>query len=260
MSHNIEDFDGAKPDREGDVSITVSNLTDVDLSSVSTSHVLKYNGTQWVSEPATQYLLIGEGASYPYTSSHSGTAIGNANHRIKIYAENPINTIVGATVSYQTGVSVGDLVQNGKYVIASVGTTDFTTYGASANTVGTVFTANTSSPSSAGTGTVDTYWANSITLPAGTYIVQAQAVAKHDLSSAYLNYTVEIASNSYDITPNAETGPGNLYGASSTACGTVTFTSSTEINLNTISSNGMHPNSAQEDLCSKFNYLYVRKL
>ena len=260
MSHNIEDFDGAKPNREGDVSITVSNLTDVDLSSVSTSHVLKYNGTQWVSEPATQYMLIGEGASYPYSSSHSGTNIGTNNHRIKIYTENPINTIVGATIGYQTGIGVGNLIQNGKYVIASVGTTDFTTYGASANTVGTVFTANTSSPSNAGDGTVDTYWANSVVLPAGTYIVQAQAVAKHDSSSAYLNYCVEIASNSNPITPNAETGPGNQYGASSTACGTVTFTSSTEIHLNVVDHSGLHNNGSQEDLCSKFNYLYVRKL
>ena len=259
MSHNIEDFDGAKPDREGDVSITVSNLTDVDLSSVSTSHVLKYNGTQWVSEPATQYLLIGEGVSgVNYNLSHSSSNPGTTDHILKVYAENPINTISNATFTYSDNINASDMISGGKYVITTTGTTDFTTLGASSSNVGTSFTYNGSAVS--GTGVVRTHWVEEVNLPAGTYFIQAQAVAKESSSGSYLTYEVERTNGSNRVTPRAETGTGNQYGASSTACGTVTFTSSDSIRIVTVSSSNIATTANQTDECSRFNYIYIRKL
>lgn len=258
MSHNIEDFDGSKPDREGDVSIAVSNLSDVDLSSVSTSHVLKYNGTQWVSEPATQFIMIGEGISgVNYSLSHSDTNPSTANHKLKVYSENPINTITGATFSYKDSISATSMISGGKYVITSAGTTDFTTLGASSSSVGTSFTYNGSTAS--GTGVVRTNWIKEVNLPAGTYFIQAQAVVKESTSGSYLTYELE-KSNSGAISPRAETGSGNQYGASSTACGTVTFTSSDSVRMVTVSSSNIQTTALQTDECSKYNYIYIRKL
>ena len=261
MSHNIEDFDGSKPDREGDVSITVTNLTDVDLSSVSTSHVLKYNGTQWVSEPATQYLIIGEGISgVNYDTSHANNNPSTANHILRVYSENPINTISGATFTYSDNIAASSMINGAKYIITSAGTTDFTAIGSSSNNVGTSFTYSGDTGAASGTGVVRTNWIEEINLPAGTYFIQAQAVVKESTSNSYLTYEVEKTSNSARITPRAETGSGNQYGASSTACGTVTFTSSDAIRMVTVFSQNLATTANQTDECSKYNYIFVRKL
>lgn len=61
-----------------------------------------------------------------------------------------VYTIIGDA---PTSVAAGALVTGTEYVITSVGTTDFTTAGASANTVGTVFVAT---GTALGNGTVDT--------------------------------------------------------------------------------------------------------
>jgi len=67
------------------------------------------------------------------------------------YAVGDILRIPGINVGAQT-IPATSILNGTAYTITSVGTTDFTLYGASANTVGTSFTANSVAP--AGTGTV----------------------------------------------------------------------------------------------------------
>tara|TARA_B100000927_G_scaffold206853_1_gene167939 strand:- start:8417 stop:9196 length:780 start_codon:yes stop_codon:yes gene_type:complete len=259
MSHHTEKFNGASPNREGNVSISVSNLGDVNLSSVASTHVLKWDGSQWVSEPATQYFLVGEGIdSVNYNTSHSNNNPGTTNHILKFYSENPINTISNSTIIYEDSIDATEMIEGAKYVITTVGTTDFTALGASANSVGTSFTKNSTSAS--GNGVVRTNWVKSITLPAGTYTVSSQVVATETGSGSYLSYEVERTSDSNRVTPRAETGSGNLYGASGTCFGTFTLSSSDTIRVVTTASNNIATTANQTDHMSKFNYLLIRKL
>lgn len=259
MSHNTEKFNGASPDRQGSVSISVSNLGDVNLSSIDSTHVLKWNGSQWVSEPATQYFLVGEGIdSVNYNTSHSDNNPSATNHILKFYSENPINTISNSTILYKDSINATAMIEGAKYVITTVGTTDFTALGASANSVGVSFTKN--STSAAGNGVVRTKWVKGVTLPSGTYSVSAQVVATESSSGSYLSYEVEKTSNSNKVTPNAETGSGNLYGASGTCFGTFTLTSSDTIQVVTTNSSNIATASNQTDHMSKFNYLLIRKM
>ena len=80
--------------------------------------------------------------SYNVTVSYAGAG----------YAVNDTLRIPGSYISAPT-IAATSMVQGVTYTIASIGTTNFITYGASANTVGVSFTANATTP--AGTGTVN---------------------------------------------------------------------------------------------------------
>jgi len=71
------------------------------------------------------------------------TALGTGTGGAGTYTVNTSQTVSSTTIS---GQPVGNLAVGYKYTIVSIGTTDFTAFGASANTVGVVFTAT-------GTGT-----------------------------------------------------------------------------------------------------------
>jgi hypothetical protein len=71
------------------------------------------------------------------------TALGTGTGGAGTYTVSASQTVASTTIS---GQPVGNLAVGYKYTIVSVGTTDFTAFGASANTVGVVFTAT-------GTGT-----------------------------------------------------------------------------------------------------------
>ena len=68
------------------------------------------------------------------------------------YTVSASQTVASTTIS---GQPVGNLAVGYKYTIVSVGTTDFTAFGASANTVGVVFTAT---GTGTGTGTASKTW------------------------------------------------------------------------------------------------------
>jgi hypothetical protein len=71
------------------------------------------------------------------------TALGTGTGGVGTYTVSASQTVASTTIS---GQPVGNLAVGYKYTIVSIGTTDFTAFGASANTVGVVFTAT-------GTGT-----------------------------------------------------------------------------------------------------------
>ena len=81
-----------------------------------------------------------------------GGSSTDANATFRKYTYSISSTTNSVTGSSDTVVSAGSFVVGHKYTIKTVGTTDFTTIGASANTVGTVFTAT-----GAGSGTGDAY-------------------------------------------------------------------------------------------------------
>jgi hypothetical protein len=91
---------------------------------------------------ATFNITPSSTGSYTVTVSYAGTG----------YAVNNILRIPGSYISAPT-LAATAMVQGVTYTIASVGTTDYTLYGASANSIGVSFTANSTIP--AGTGTVN---------------------------------------------------------------------------------------------------------
>lgn len=81
-----------------------------------------------------------------------GGSSTDANATFRKYTYSVSSTTNSITGSSDTVVSAGSFIVGYKYTIKTVGTTDFTAIGASANTVGTVFTAT-----GAGSGTGDAY-------------------------------------------------------------------------------------------------------
>jgi len=80
------------------------------------------------------------------------TALGTGTGGVGTYTLNQSMTVASTTI---TGQPVGNLAIGSKYTIVSAGTTDFTTFGAANNTVGTVFTAT---GNGTGTGTASKTW------------------------------------------------------------------------------------------------------
>lgn len=106
MSHNKIKVAGQEPNAEGEITVSLNNLSSVNLGSPSTDHVLKYDGSEWVtgSAPAgaEAYILLGQGESRDY--NHSGASSVDAlNTAIHLYDTSPLNTISGATINAVSG-------------------------------------------------------------------------------------------------------------------------------------------------------------
>lgn len=80
------------------------------------------------------------------------TALGTGTGGVGTYTVSTSQTVASTTIS---GQPVGNLAVGYKYTIVSIGTTDFTAFGASANTIGVVFTAT---GTGTGTGTASKTW------------------------------------------------------------------------------------------------------
>lgn len=98
MSHNKIKVGGQSPNTNGEISVAINNLSDVNITSVSNNDFLKYNSTSgdWennatASSSSVSIVFLGEGANqnYPETLA-SGSDV-------YFYAASPINTI-GATL------------------------------------------------------------------------------------------------------------------------------------------------------------------
>jgi len=164
MSHNILKVDNQAPDANGNFTVTgktLSDLNDVTITSVSTDHALKYNGTAWVNGnlPAggSSYISIGNGEASNYTGTgladeyqpgknRSGEGYANAVGCFTYFYDTaPLNTISNATITKVSG----------------------------------------------------TDWIESITLPAGKYFVQGQWVPSFSSTGLSIGGLYSTTSNAY---------------------------------------------------------------
>jgi hypothetical protein len=126
------------------------------------------------------------------------TALGTGTGGAGTYTVNTSQTVASTTIS---GQPVGNLAVGYKYTIVSVGTTDFTAFGASANTVGVVFTAT---GTGTGTGTA------SKTFVAGDTNGSADAI------TPYHRHTNTLTDPSHSHSYTTPLGPYTLSGGGGT--------------------------------------------
>ncbi|MDP3208531.1 MAG: hypothetical protein Q8M65_05230, partial [Rhodoglobus sp.] len=108
-----------------------SVIDDDEVDETSLQYRISYNGgTSWSAWTAISTGVTGSGTSWNY--SYSITDAANGAKLLQVRATDTTSTPVVAAGSFVTGSN---------YRIVSVGTTDYTLIGASANTVGIVFTA-----------------------------------------------------------------------------------------------------------------------
>jgi hypothetical protein len=100
MSHNKITVANQSPDANGNISVSLSNLSDTTISSPSANEVVKYDGSNWINSTAPtgtgEYIQLGRGetygSNYPFSTPTSTNAI------IYMYDTNPVNTISSATL------------------------------------------------------------------------------------------------------------------------------------------------------------------
>jgi hypothetical protein len=137
MSHNKFTVANQSPNASGEVSVAISNLSDVSTTAPSNGQVLAYNSTSSEFEPSSSALglgivFLGEGGSsnYPQTL--------NAADNVYFYAPNAVNTITGATLldsdAIGSGWYDGVTLPAGQYLIQAslhgdyTGSTGITTF------------------------------------------------------------------------------------------------------------------------------------
>lgn len=104
MSNQSTKVSGKSQNTSGEVSLSLSEVSDVSLSALSNSDLLKYTGSTWEnktpSDSATslQYIRVGQGESNDYNNSGSDSQLGTGD-TLYFYDSSPINTIDGATIN-----------------------------------------------------------------------------------------------------------------------------------------------------------------
>ena len=101
MSHNKIKVGTATANRDGNVDISINNLSDVTITSPGNNQMLQYNGSAWVNVASSSgggdIILFGQGETSAY--SNSPAASMNAGQTLYAYDTSPINTISGATIN-----------------------------------------------------------------------------------------------------------------------------------------------------------------
>lgn len=113
MSHNITKVNSQEPDSSGEITQTISDLSDTSLSSISDGQFLKYSSSTslWSNASASatfDRLLIGRGESNAY--SNSGVSAIGTGFTLKFYDSSVYNTIPGASVSNYSSTNWIDYV------------------------------------------------------------------------------------------------------------------------------------------------------
>lgn len=134
MSHNQFKVGTAEPDSVGDVTISISNLSDVTVNSPSAGQVLEWSGSAWINQPVSggtaQFMLVGQGESNAYSNATTATNITDG-ATLYLYDTAPVNTISGATISK---VGSTDWVQSvtlpaGNYIMMATYAVEFSATG-----------------------------------------------------------------------------------------------------------------------------------
>lgn len=108
MSHNSIKIGNSGPDVSGLISITLNDLSDVDLTGITSGQTLAYStaSNKWApiaAGGAVEYLAIGKGESNDYANTGLAFNVGDT---IAFYAgASPRNTISGAVINYITNTA-----------------------------------------------------------------------------------------------------------------------------------------------------------
>lgn len=134
MSHNQFKVGTAEPDLDGDVTVNISNLSDVTITSPSAGEVLEWSGSAWTNETATggaaQFMIIGQGESNAYSNATTNTNISDGD-TLFLYDTSPVNNISGASI---TKVGSTDWVSTvtlpaGNYILMATYAVEFSATG-----------------------------------------------------------------------------------------------------------------------------------
>ena len=118
-----------------------------------------------------------------------------------VFVANSAGTGTGIASIYNVIVQAPYLVVGQTYQIQSLGTTDFTQFGAGTNTIGTIFTATASGSSSAGTGTVSQYVSGNNLTVQQEYDVGPYDFSQVSQTKSY-NFTIRAFDGvNYDLQP-----------------------------------------------------------
>lgn len=213
MSHNVNKVNSQSPNRQGAITQSVNDLSDVNLSALSPNEVLKYDSgaAEWVNAPAPagqpSYIWIGGEYANAYSNSPAGATISTGDTLYIYHNGSPVNTIAGATI------------------------------------------------------TATNNWVESITLPAGEYIIRGQTMVVFS-ASGYLAYRFEDASNArlsqYGV---VGTSRGVTYGPSnSCAEGYVNLSSQTTIKLVVKALSGADTAANQGNTPSQYGFISIEAL
>ena len=105
VSHNKVKIGTSEPNINGEMTPSLSDLSNVSISSPQSGHSLVYNGSSWASgdvSSSTPYIFIGEGASNDYSNT-GNTGNISVGHKWYLYDSSPKNTISGATINKVSG-------------------------------------------------------------------------------------------------------------------------------------------------------------
>lgn len=130
MSHNKIKVGTASANRDGNVDISISDLSDVTLTSPSNNQVLKYNGSAWINEAAGgggEMIIFGQGESSAYSNSPAGSF--SAGQTIYAYDTSPVNTISGATLSTTNNWLNSFTLPSGEYLLCAIVACEFSASG-----------------------------------------------------------------------------------------------------------------------------------
>lgn len=103
MSHNSVRIGSSAPNAAGLITISFSDLSDVDTTGLSAGQTLTYKSeiSKWTpgaAGAAVEYIYIGKGESDDYANTGLGFSVGDT---IAFYAgASPRNTIAGAAINY----------------------------------------------------------------------------------------------------------------------------------------------------------------
>lgn len=103
MSHNKIKVAGQEPNVNGEISVAINNLSDINITSIADNQILQYDSasSEWKNEDfsaetaTVQYIQIGNGESNAY--SNSGLTTISADDEFRLYDSSPQNTISGAS-------------------------------------------------------------------------------------------------------------------------------------------------------------------
>ena len=214
MSHNKISVGSATPDANGNITVGLGDLSDINLSNIAENEVLKYNGTNWINStaPAGTASYIWVGGSY---AKHYGT------------------TPLGYNVEVPTG-----------------GPLYFYTNNEAINTI------------SGSSLTITDGWLESITLPAGSYLLQAQTMMRFQ-SSGYMAYCFETTAGTrvsqFGVVGDSR---GVTYGPSnSSAIGHVTLTEETTLEVILKAQSGLYQYTTYHgNYAAEFGLIYIEAL
>jgi hypothetical protein len=218
MSHNKLKIGTATPNKAGEMTVGLNDLSDVSAASPATDDLLQYNSTtgEWsnavVAGASAGYIWIGGKANDYSNSPASSFTTGQT---VYIWDDAPINTISGSTISVTSGS--GTALEND--------------------------------------------WVQTITLPAGKYVIRAQTSFEFS-ASGYGVYQIFAGSTAVSGYGVVGTNRGTHYGPSnSTAIAFVDISTSTTYNLE-MTNNGSNIDTVanQGNTPSEYGLIYIEKL